>query len=36
MIENCFRKSREGMSPFRAAIEGARQIGFTVLSIASC
>jgi multidrug efflux pump len=33
MIENCFRNLEEGMSPFRAAIEGARQIGFTVLSI---
>jgi hydrophobe/amphiphile efflux-1 (HAE1) family protein len=33
MIENCFRNLEKGMSPFRAAIEGARQIGFTVLSI---
>jgi multidrug efflux pump len=33
MIENCFRNLERGMSPFRAAIEGARQIGFTVLSI---
>jgi multidrug efflux pump len=33
MIENCFRNLEQGMSPFRAAIEGARQIGFTVLSI---
>jgi multidrug efflux pump len=33
MIENCFRNLEKGMSPLRAAIEGARQIGFTVLSI---
>jgi multidrug efflux pump len=33
MIENCFRNLEKGMSPFRAAMEGARQIGFTVLSI---
>ena len=33
MIENCFRNLEKGMSPFRAAIEGAKQIGFTVLSI---
>jgi multidrug efflux pump len=33
MIENCFRNLEKGMSPFRAALEGARQIGFTVLSI---
>src|SRR3979490_3506489 len=33
MIENCFRNLEKGMSPFRAAIEGAQQIGFTVISI---
>jgi multidrug efflux pump len=33
MIENCFRNLEKGMPPFRAAIEGAQQIGFTVLSI---
>src|SRR5712692_8716094 len=33
MIENCFRNLEKGMSPFRDAIEGAQQIGFTVLSI---
>ncbi len=33
MIENCFRNLERGMSPFRATLEGARQIGFTVLSI---
>src|SRR3981081_1941275 len=33
MIENCFRNLEKGMTPFRAAIEGAQQIGFTVLAI---
>jgi hydrophobe/amphiphile efflux-1 (HAE1) family protein len=33
MIENCFRNLEKGMTPFRAAIEGAQQIGFTVISI---
>ena len=33
MIENMFRNLEKGMSPLRAAIEGARQIGFTVISI---
>jgi hydrophobe/amphiphile efflux-1 (HAE1) family protein len=33
MIENCFRNLEKGMSPFRAAVEGAHQIGFTVLAI---
>jgi hydrophobe/amphiphile efflux-1 (HAE1) family protein len=33
MIENCFRNLEKGMSPMQAALEGARQIGFTVLSI---
>ena len=33
MIENCFRNLEKGMTPMRAAIEGAQQIGFTVLSI---
>jgi multidrug efflux pump len=33
MIENCFRNLEKGMSPLRAAIEGAQQIGFTVISI---
>jgi multidrug efflux pump len=33
MIENVFRNLEKGHSPMRAAIEGARQIGFTVLSI---
>jgi multidrug efflux pump len=33
MIENCFRNLEKGMSPLRAAVAGARQIGFTVISI---
>jgi hydrophobe/amphiphile efflux-1 (HAE1) family protein len=33
MIENMFRNLEKGYSPLRAAIEGAQQIGFTVVSI---
>jgi hydrophobe/amphiphile efflux-1 (HAE1) family protein len=33
MIENCFRNLERGYSPLRAALAGARQIGFTVVSI---
>jgi multidrug efflux pump len=33
MIENMYRNLEHGMRPFRAALEGARQIGFTVVSI---
>ena len=33
VIENVFRNLEKGMTPIRAAIEGARQIGFTVISI---
>lgn len=33
MIENVFRNLEAGRSPLRAALEGARQIGFTVVSI---
>jgi len=33
MIENIYRKLEAGVTPVRAALEGARQIGFTVLSI---
>ncbi len=33
MIENCFRNLEKGMRPMQAAIEGARQIGFTAISI---
>lgn len=33
MIENMYRNLEEGMAPFEAALEGAKQIGFTVISI---
>ena len=33
MIENMYRNLERGMAPHPAALEGARQIGFTVLSI---
>src|SRR4051794_36529590 len=33
MIENMYRNLEEGMAPMQAALTGARQIGFTVLSI---
>src|SRR5207342_417146 len=33
MIENMFRNLEHGMRPMQAALEGAKQIGFTVLSI---
>ncbi len=33
MIENMYRNLEEGMAPFQAALLGAKQIGFTVLSI---
>ena len=33
MIENMFRNLEQGTRPLRAAAEGARQIGFTVMSI---
>ena len=33
MIENCFRNLEAGRSPLRAAYEGAKQIGFTIVSI---
>src|SRR6185436_11566108 len=33
MIENMFRNMAAGMRPMRAALDGARQIGFTVVSI---
>jgi hydrophobe/amphiphile efflux-1 (HAE1) family protein len=33
MIENAFRNLEKGLTPVRAAIEGAQQIGFTVISI---
>ena len=33
MIENMYRNLERGMAPYPAALEGAKQIGFTVLSI---
>src|ERR1700712_2437965 len=33
MIENMYRNLEHGMPPYEAAVVGARQIGFTVLSI---
>ena len=33
MIENVFRNMEKGLSPLQATLEGARQIGFTVVSI---
>jgi multidrug efflux pump len=33
MIENIFRYIEEGVPPFEAALKGARQIGFTVISL---
>src|SRR3954466_10305227 len=33
MIENMFRNMEKGHSPLRSTLEGARQIGFTVISI---
>ena len=33
MIENMYRNLEEGMTPYQAALLGAKQIGFTVLSI---
>jgi multidrug efflux pump len=33
MIENVFRNIEAGLSPIRATLAGARQIGFTVISI---
>ncbi len=33
MIENVYRNMERGMKPMQAALEGARQIGFTVISI---
>jgi multidrug efflux pump len=33
MIENIVRKAEDGASPMQAALEGAREIGFTVVSL---
>ena len=35
MIENMYRKLETGANPMRAALEGTRQIGFTVISISA-
>ncbi|HMB27786.1 MAG TPA: multidrug efflux RND transporter permease subunit [Blastocatellia bacterium] len=35
VIENITRRLEQGAPPFRAALEGARQIGFTVLSMSA-
>lgn len=32
-IENCYRNMEAGMKPLQAALEGSRQIGFTIISI---
>jgi multidrug efflux pump len=33
MLENISRYIEEGMTPFKAALKGARQIGFTIISL---
>jgi multidrug efflux pump len=33
MLENVYRSIEKGLAPMQAALEGARQIGFTVISI---
>lgn len=33
VIENCYRNMEAGLKPFEAAMEGSRQIGFTIISI---
>jgi HAE1 family hydrophobic/amphiphilic exporter-1 len=33
MLENIFRHIEEGMEPFEAALQGSREIGFTIISI---
>jgi multidrug efflux pump len=33
VIENCYRNMEAGLKPLQAALEGARQIGFTIISI---
>ncbi len=35
MIENMYRNLEKGMRPFEAALQGAREIGFTVLAIST-
>ena len=33
MIENIYRNREAGLTPLQAALEGARQIGFTIIAI---
>ncbi len=33
VIENCYRNMQDGLKPVEAALAGARQIGFTIVSI---
>jgi len=33
VIENCYRNMEAGMKPLEAALQGSRQIGFTIISI---
>jgi multidrug efflux pump len=33
VVENIARHVEDGMKPFQAALKGAREVGFTVLSI---
>jgi multidrug efflux pump len=33
VIENCYRNMEAGLSPLEAALQGSRQIGFTIISI---
>ena len=35
MLENIMRHVEEGMQPFKAALQGSREVGFTILSISS-
>src|SRR5438445_7842941 len=35
MLENVMRHVEEGMPPFQAALQGSREVGFTILSISS-
>ncbi len=35
MLENIMRPVEEGMPPFQAALQGSREVGFTILSISS-
>jgi HAE1 family hydrophobic/amphiphilic exporter-1 len=35
MLENIMRHVEEGMPPFRAALQGSREVGFTIISIST-